>query len=341
MSMGRKFKLIAIRSTCHAARCIWSFMSVSLQLVRELFSNMDKDLKLKLFDAIISSSDDAIISKTTDGIITSWNRGAEAIFDYTADEMVGKSILALMPPGHEGEEHDILERILCGEKVDHFETVRLRKDGVLIDVSVTISPIRDNEGNIIGASKIARDISLLKKHQQKIEYLAYHDSLTGLPNRVLIIDRMRQALSQAERTNYSFAICYIDLDGFKQVNDNYGHTAGDALLLEIATRMQNSVRPYDTVGRMGGDEFVLLLPNYPETPDDYQLVMHRILDEINKPIVLNDANEVNVSVSMGVTLFPNDSGDPDLLLHHAEAAMYQAKQLGRNHICLYGDHADR
>jgi diguanylate cyclase (GGDEF)-like protein/PAS domain S-box-containing protein len=298
---------------------------------------MNKDLKLKLFDAIISSSDDAIISKTTDGIITSWNRGAEVIFGYTAVEMVGKPILILLPTGHENEEQEILERIRRGERVDHFETVRQRKDGTLIDVSVTISPIRDHDGKIVGASKIARDISLLKKHQKGIEHIAYHDYLTGLPNRLLIIDRMKQTMSQALRTYHSFAVCYIDLDGFKQVNDKYGHKAGDALLLEIATRMQNVVRPYDTLGRVGGDEFVLLLPHYPEESDHYQLVMHRIRDEINKPVQLENSGKVNVSVSMGVTLFPEDNSDYDSLLHHADAAMYQAKKLGRNHLCLYSE----
>ncbi|CAG7857373.1 hypothetical protein MCAMS1_02170 [biofilm metagenome] len=548
--------------------------------------NKRLSLNSKLLEAIIQSSDDAIISKTLDGIVTSWNNAAEKIFGYTSEEMIGKPMLVLFPPGREAEEQNILELLQRGIKVDHFETVRIRNDGSLVDVSVTISPIYDDNNDIVGASKIARDItnrkvmtqqlsdyadqikdlynhtpcgqhslnaegvfvnindvelewlgcerdevnnkmkftdfippedkarfqklfpqflseghienlefelisknnkhrlvsvsataikdaqgnfiksrtvlyditelkytqdklrqltveqdamlnneiigivrlinrravwankamelmfgygpgeinglpsrilyqddesyealgaaaypvleegsifrtqielrrkdgeqiwvdmsgvkllntedeslwmmldiSALKIYQQKIERIAYHDILTGLPNRLLITDRLHQALALAKRTHQSLAVCYLDLDGFKPINDTHGHDAGDKLLIEIAKRLEATLRVSDTVGRLGGDEFVLLLIGL-ETVDAYRFVLNRVIDEINKPVNVGADFKARLGASIGVTVFPTDPNDSDLLLRHADQAMYQAKKSGRNRICFYSE----
>lgn len=178
------------------------------------------------------------------------------------------------------------------------------------------------------------DITELKQHERKIERLAFHDILTGLPNRLLISDRLRQAMALVKRNRQSLAVCYLDLDGFKPVNDTYGHDAGDKLLMEIAKRLEASLRSSDTVGRLGGDEFVLLLVGL-ETASDYRIALQRILDEINAPVSLDGQTQVHLGASIGVTVFPKDQHDADILLRHADHAMYQAKKAGRNRICFY------
>ena len=155
-----------------------------------------------------------------------------------------------------------------------------------------------------------------------------------MPNRQLISDRLSQAIALAERTHQLLAVCYLDLDGFKSVNDQFGHEAGDKLLIEVAHRMQAAVRANDTVGRMGGDEFVLLLSNL-EQDEDYHIVLQRVIDSINLPIFLDDVNQVTVSASIGITLFPTDKNDADTLLRRADQAMYQAKKSGRNRVCSF------
>jgi diguanylate cyclase (GGDEF)-like protein len=178
------------------------------------------------------------------------------------------------------------------------------------------------------------DITQLKKHEDEVERIAYHDILTGLPNRLLVSDRLNQALAQAERSKRMLAVCYLDLDGFKPINDQFGHETGDKVLIEIAHRMQASVRTNDSVGRLGGDEFVLLLTNLVNA-EEYQVVLQRVIDAINKPLALDETTEVKVTASIGITLFPSDSSEPDILLRHADQAMYQAKQSGRNRVCLF------
>ena len=168
--------------------------------------------------------------------------------------------------------------------------------------------------------------------------MAYHDLLTGLPNRLLVADRLKQALAQTERANQMLAVCYLDLDGFKPVNDQYGHAAGDKFLTEIARRLEKSVRANDTVARFGGDEFVLLLADL-NTTDECHLVLNRVIAEINLPFLIDGSSEVSVGASIGVTLFPNDNDDADILLRHSDQAMYQAKKLGRNQICQYTDNS--
>jgi diguanylate cyclase (GGDEF)-like protein len=180
------------------------------------------------------------------------------------------------------------------------------------------------------------DVTPLKTYQDAVEYMALHDALTGLPNRRLLTDRLNQAIMVGQRSKRPLVICYLDLDGFKPVNDRRGHAAGDELLKEVAVRLQSCVRANDTVCRLGGDEFVLMLTGL-EQPDEHDSVVQRIIDEIGKPFAIGDDGSATVTVtaSIGVTLFPQDGGDADTLLRHADHAMYLAKSLGRNRVCRY------
>ena len=295
-------------------------------------SNLERNVSL--LAAIVESSGDAIIGKTPDGIVTSWNRAAERIFGYTAQEMIGHSVLSLLPAERQQEEQNFLGAVARGESIYQFETERIRKDGRLIDVSFTISPIRNLQNQIIGVSATARDISERKRAESQIERLAFSDPLTGLPNRRLLMDRLERALVLAHRNQQLSALLFIDLDNFKMVNDPLGHDTGDVLLKDVAMRLKSCVREGDTVARLGGDEFVVLLENLNggtiEATEQSGVVGSKILTVLSKPYQL-DSHEQYGSASIGVTLFGADRKETvEELLKRSELAMYDAKAAGRN-----------
>jgi diguanylate cyclase (GGDEF)-like protein len=178
-----------------------------------------------------------------------------------------------------------------------------------------------------------RNQILLRKYENELESIARHDALTGLPNRMLLADRMQQAIARARRNNGMFGVCYLDLDGFKPVNDSMGHDAGDQVLIEIDKRISETLRHEDTVARLGGDEFVILLLEL-EKADEYIATLDRLLNAISRPIEIN-RQQFTVSASIGVSLFPNHAEDEDSLLKLADSAMYAAKQAGKNRYQLY------
>ncbi|MDQ5911161.1 MAG: hypothetical protein QG599_3258 [Pseudomonadota bacterium] len=182
------------------------------------------------------------------------------------------------------------------------------------------------------------DVTELKDMQVRLEQMAYYDALTGLPNRVLLQDRLQVAIAQAQRKFELLAVCYLDLDGFKPVNDVWGHAAGDELLIQVAQRLNACIRGSDTVCRLGGDEFVVLLSGLCGVKECEQ-ALRRILDALVKPFRLAQ-NEVQLSASIGVTLYPSDAVTADILIRHADQAMYAAKLAGRNQYCLFNAERD-
>jgi diguanylate cyclase (GGDEF)-like protein/PAS domain S-box-containing protein len=272
------------------------------------------------------------IVKVKDRRILWKNKAMDRIFGYQADELIGASMRILYPDFLAYQAlGDSAYPILHATGSYRGQLEMLRKDGQKIWV--------DQSGGLLSQQGtetiwLLADITQMKQHETEIANIAYHDILTGLPNRLLLFDRLKQSLAQAERSKRMLAVCYLDLDGFKPINDNYGHQAGDQLLIEIANRMQATVRSNDTVGRLGGDEFVLLLTDL-ENEDEFQLVVERLSHAINQPISLGESIHVKVGVSIGITVFPTDSDDPDILLRHADQAMYYAKQSGRNKVCLF------
>jgi diguanylate cyclase (GGDEF)-like protein/PAS domain S-box-containing protein len=304
---------------------VWSFRDVTRRKQAEAHTAQ--------LAAIVESSYDAIIVKNLDGIITSWNAGAERIFGYRAEEIVGCSIFGLIPGDRLQEESKIMSLIKSGKPVDHFETVRLGKDGRLIDVSVTISPMKDSVGNVMGASKVARDITQRKEAQERIEHLAHYDALTALPNRVLLADRIRVAIAHADRYSHRLALLFVDLDRFKLVNDSLGHEIGDKLLKIVAERMQSSVRQADTISRVGGDEFVVLLSQIDSLEDAAQ-VARKINVTLSQPHQI-EGHELMVSASVGISIYPDNAKDASSLMRNADSSMYCAKEAGRNRYQFY------
>lgn len=215
-----------------------------------------------------------------------------------------------------------------------FPPYRIRlPDGGMRWISARAFPIRDSAGRIERVAGIAEDISARQQQQKSLEELAHLDALTRLPNRTLLADRMQQAMARSRRTGQMLAICLLDLDGFKPVNDQFGHKAGDDLLIQLAGRLTQAVRADDTVARLGGDEFVLLLGSLNSAPEAED-ALYRLLRVIAMPFRLGEQT-ARVSASIGVTLYPNDAGDADSLLRHADHAMYLAKEGGKNQFHLF------
>jgi diguanylate cyclase (GGDEF)-like protein/PAS domain S-box-containing protein len=217
--------------------------------------------------------------------------------------------------------------------VQNFEAQVYRKNGEIIWISENARSVCNDEGNLLFYEGTVEDVTERKNYERQIEYQATHDTLTGLPNRTLLADRLQQCMSLAERHHDKVAVAFVDLDQFKLINDSLGHHAGDQLLVSMAERLSNCVREYDTVVRLGGDEFVLLLTGLNKVEDISQS-MRRVLEAVAQPCVIAD-REFVVSCSIGIGVYPDDGKDPNTLLKYADSAMYKAKQSGRNNFQFY------
>jgi diguanylate cyclase (GGDEF)-like protein/PAS domain S-box-containing protein len=216
----------------------------------------------------------------------------------------------------------------------HFPPFRiLRPDGGIRWIAARAYPVHDRKGHLIRIAGIAEDISERMTYQQHLEELAHFDTLTHLPNRRLLADRMQLAMAHSRRSNHLLGICMLDLDGFKPVNDQYGHEVGDQLLIEVSQRLLDCVRGDDTVARLGGDEFVLLLSGL-NSAGELEEALRRVLQRLSAAYMLTE-QPIIVSASIGVTLYPSDNGDADTLLRHADHAMYLAKEAGKNRFILF------
>jgi diguanylate cyclase (GGDEF)-like protein/PAS domain S-box-containing protein len=287
----------------------------------------------RLLATIVESSDDAIVGKTLDGIILSWNEAAERIYGYAASEAIGRPVAILSPRDRSDEITQLLGRIRQGERIQHYETERICKDGRRISVSLTISPIKDEQGVVRGASAISRDVSDRKRDEERMRHMAQHDPLTGLPNRVLLYDRIGRAIAQARSDRGTVAVLFLDLDYFKDINDSFGHQAGDRVLRMAGRRLLRCLRVADSIGRLGGDEFAVCLSGRTE-PGDAISVADKILRALSKPFVLNE-HRLNVSVSIGISVYPDDGADTESLMRAADLAMYNAKARGRSNYQFF------
>jgi len=322
--MAVTFMLVTLMLSWFIYR-VWHQQADAVAALRE--ANRSLDAEKHLSQTIIQSSPFAIYTRNQQGLVTAWNLAAEKLFGWRADEVVGKSLLSV-PVGKEDETRELRERVLRGESVIQFEMQRQKRDGTLFDLSTTLAPLRGPSGEIDGYLAIATDITERKQAERQIEFLAYRDVLTGLPNRLLLQDRFVQAVAYADRAGLQVALLFIDLDNFKTINDSLGHAVGDALLKEIALRLGACVRETDTISRQGGDEFLIVLPDLLDT-DAISPVLAKIRERLHEPFEL-DGHELTTSASIGIAIYPSDGRDFDTLLKKADTAMYQAKDAGRN-----------
>ena len=285
----------------------------------------------RALSAVVESTADAILTKNAHGIIKTWNRGAEQLYGYRAEEVVGKHV-DLLHPWNDEESHHILSAANDGETMRGMETVHRLSSGDLIHVSLTVSPLRGPNDEHLGASVIARDITDRRRLEEQLTQQAMHDTLTGLPNRALLMDRMRQALAEIARSDESVAILFLDLDMFKELNDSRGHRAGDELLVEVADRLQRVVRPTDTVARLGGDEFVVICRN--SDAATAVGVAGRIAEALAEASRHGD-DGYDVRASIGIAVAPPVAAEAELMLQYADAAMYAAKEQGGNRVQVF------
>lgn len=289
--------------------------------------------RLHLAASVFTHASEGILITDAQGNIVEVNEVFTEITGYGRDEVIGKNPRFLQSGRHNQEFYASLWSDLINKGDWHGEIWNRRKNGDLFAAMMTISAVQDIHGDAQNYVNLFTDITPIKEHQCQLEYIAHYDALTGLPNRVLLADRLKQAMAHNHRKGGSVAVVYLDLDGFKAVNDHHGHDMGDQLLVNIAHRLKEVLREGDTLARIGGDEFVVVMVDL-ENPGDYELVLNRLLVVAAEPVMLNK-QFLRVSASIGATLYPQDNADADQLLRHADQAMYVAKQTGKNCYHLF------
>ncbi|WP_350999189.1 diguanylate cyclase [Shewanella sp. TB7-MNA-CIBAN-0143] len=256
----------------------------------------------------------------------------EDIFGYSPDEVIGKPMLDHVYPEDGIKTLKVVESLLSGKKLPRFENRWVRKDGKIIDILWSARWSEDHQFRIA----VAHDITERKLMEQQLHYIAGHDPLTELPNRALLFGRLQTSLGLARREGSHLSLLFIDIDGFKHVNDSYGHLVGDKLLKNIAQRLRDCVRKSDTVGRFGGDEFVVVL-NGIDSVDSVLFIAENIRVELEKTYQFDSLN-LQLSPSIGVARYPDNGADEQQLIQYADQAMYRAKNAGGNRIDNGVDH---
>ncbi len=299
-------------------------------------------------EVTLRSIGDGVVTVDLEGRVDYLNPVAEMMTGWPLAEARGRPSSEVMRLVDEAGEETGLSPLKLAMQEDRIlglasDALLLRRDGYRSAVEDSAAPIHDRDGKVIGGVMVFHDVSEARAMSIKMSHLAQHDHLTGLPNRILLQDRFAQAVTRAKRESTCLALMFLDLDGFKHINDSLGHEVGDQLLKEITARLTRAVRASDTVSRQGGDEFVILLPRVREVADA-AVVADKLLEAARRPVVIDGA-ELNVTLSIGVSLYPNDGTDPAVLMKHADAAMYQAKQGGRDQCRFYtpeiSERADR
>jgi diguanylate cyclase (GGDEF)-like protein/PAS domain S-box-containing protein len=303
--------------------------------IRDITRAKKESLKLEeneqRFRSLFEHHPDAIFSLDLEGRLITANKAVATLTGYSVEELRGMLFQPLIAPECVEQVKEFFSQAARGTP-QSYETICIRKDGSRFEVHCTNLPIMVNE-QIVGVHGIARDITHSKNYERRIEYLATYDSLTGLPNRNLLDDRMRHAIVQADRLGLQIGVLFLDLNRFKLVNDSLGRDKGDLLLQAITKRLQDNVREGDTVARLGSDEFVVVLENI-SAIEMVPIVANSLLNAIAMPINL-DGVDLTISTSIGGSVYPKDGLDAPTLLKNADLAMYQAKQLGAGTFRFY------
>lgn len=275
--------------------------------------------RAKAFDYLF----DAVVVTDLQGIIIDWNTGSEKLYGYSKDEAIGQHVNMLHVTGD--SEHITSEVISAVEKFGQWSgEVRMQhKDGHIGWIESMCIPFFNENDQMIGALGVNRDITDRVKESERLNYLAHYDCLTNIPNRYLLLDRITHLIAQSERNENTFALLYIDLDKFKTINDTKGHAFGDEVLKETALRLKKSIRSSDTVARIGGDEFIILLEKT-SNKDDVAKMMNTLNELLCSTLIIND-EEIETSCSIGVAFYPDEGNTTDSLLAVADKAMYKVK----------------
>ena len=292
------------------------------------------------FSSLVHLQSDLICRLTADGILTFVNDSFISLMSNGQSELLGRSIYQGIPFKDRKHVKTALSELSVEKPRQTHENLLVGTSGENRIFEWINHGIFDSNQILIEVQSVGRDVTEIRESQNKVlqahgelERIAHYDALTNLPNRVLLADRLSQAMVQCQRRNQSLAVAYLDLDGFKIVNDTHGHHVGDELLIAISQRMKEALREGDTLARIGGDEFVAVMVDL-ERIEDSEPLLKRLLKAAAQPVTLGDA-VMQVSASIGVTLYPQDGVDEDQLMRHADQAMYIAKQAGKNRYHLF------
>jgi diguanylate cyclase (GGDEF)-like protein/PAS domain S-box-containing protein len=289
-------------------------------------------------EVTLNSIGDAVVSTDVDGNVTFLNLVAEEMTGWPREEAVGRpleEVFRIIDEDTRKPSTNPMEQAVQHNKTVWMKSNRIliRRDGFELPIEDSAAPIHDRDGQVTGAVMVFHDVSAARTMSLQMSHLAEHDSLTGLPNRLLLNDRLTQAISISRRNSRQMAVLFLDLDRFKNVNDSLGHAVGDQLLQSVAARLEGCVRRSDTVSRQGGDEFVVLLSELYEA-QDAAITAAKILEAVTLPHEIGP-HKIEVSTSIGVSIYPVDGLTADALIKSADAAMYEAKENGRNNFQFF------
>ena len=307
--------------------------------IRDITKRKQFEESLLVTASVFDSSQEAILITDANNVIIDVNPAFTQITGYSREEVVGENP-KILSSGRQGKAfYAKMWQSLERDRTWRGEIWNRRKSGEIYAEQLSITSICDDHGEVLRHVAVFSDISHIKEHEAELSRAAHFDALTGIPNRVLLADRMKQAIAQTAREQNMMAVCYLDLDGFKPINDTWGHEAGDQVLIEVARRIENTIRGGDTVSRLGGDEFVVLLLGL-EKGEECVATLERLLVAIAQPVTFKNKTST-VSASIGVSVYPLDDEDQDTLLRHADQSMYVAKQSGKNRFHIYDPALDQ
>jgi diguanylate cyclase (GGDEF)-like protein/PAS domain S-box-containing protein len=293
-----------------------------------------KDEQLRFQARLLDAVGQSVIATDLEGKVLYWNRGAEELYGWSPGEALGRNLRDLTVPEELLDQAEEIRSELQAGRTSSAEMLLRRKDGSHVPILGTATPIFDDRGNLAGMIGVSTDISERKALEAELERRASHDPLTALPNRRVFVDRLGQALLRTRRKKSNkVGVLFMDLDGFKTVNDSLGHEAGDKLLVTVAERLKRRMRPEDVLARFGGDEFAVLLESV-ENPSEALQVAQRIAETIREPFTVDD-HQVSVSTSVGIALGTAHTNDPEGMLRGADAAMYRAKEQGPGRYAVF------
>lgn len=276
------------------------------------------------FTSVVDSAQDAIIGNDLQGVIVSWNEGAKRLYGYSAYEAIGKSMSFLVPMHRVDELPDILRRVRTGEAIENYETMRGRKDGTQVNVSLTVSPIRSLSGEVTGASTVARNNTERLRYQEQLIELSERDPLTGLRNRRRFERDIADQVGRAHRFGEYAVLMMIDLNGFKKINDLHGHKVGDHVLRSVAAALKGRLRDTDMVARIGGDEFAIIMP-YARADTIQTIVdgLHELIKGCSVDVV--GSAKVQLTASIGLVEINQETRNEDDIIAEADRRMYKEK----------------
>lgn len=295
--------------------------------------------RLRMTASVFDAAHEGIMITDTSYRIMDINPAFTRITGYSRDEAIGQFPILWSAGCHDKAFYRNMRSILRKQKFWSGEVFNKRKNGEVYPEQLDIAAVNHETNRVKYYVGIFSDITKIKQHEAYLQYAAYHDTLTGLPNRLLFSDRLSQAIAQANRSDRIVALLYLDLDGFKPINDNYCHEVGDHVLQEVARRLSTCVRASDTVARIGGDEFTVLFSGL-SNARECEVLAHRLVETIAQPVMLNGL-KLSLSTSMGISLYPDDESDADALLRSADQAMYRAKSAGRNQFVFHARESEK